>query len=108
MAQAKKTSKVRKAASKRRSGKKERAYDGHISPLVAEIIKLCKQHKINAAMQFVLDPDPENDGEPLCCNTVLPVDPNDEQGFARVNELRSVMLGRSGLVAMTITTGAPR
>ena len=86
---------------------KERAYDKHISPLVAQIIKLCKRHKINAAMQFALDHDPENDS-PLYCTTVLPVDDADEQGTARVERLRAAMRADPPfMIAMTITTSKP-
>lgn len=91
-------------------GKKERAYDKHISPLVDEIIKLCKRHKINAAMQFALDPNPEaeDEDEPLYCTTVLPVDRRDEEGFAQVNRLRAVMQPRPDFMAFTITTEPPK
>jgi hypothetical protein len=83
-------------------GKKERAYDKHISPLVAEI-KLCKRHKINAAMQFALDPKPDGEGEPLYCTTVLPVDESDAEGHAQVNRLRRVMQPPADFMAFTIT-----
>lgn len=89
-------------------GKKERAYDKSIAPLVTEIIKLCKRHKINAAMQFALDPNPEDEDQPLYCTTVLPVDRRDEEGFAQVNRLRAVMQPKPDFMAFTITTGPSR
>ena len=43
---------------------KETAYDELISPLMTQIIKLCKEHKINFAAQFAIGPhpDPDHDG----------------------------------------------
>jgi hypothetical protein len=85
---------------------KEAAYDEHVSPLMTKIIALCKEHKINMAAQFALDHD-END-EPLMCTTVLHnVDPDDERGVERMQQLRRVMYPRSPLVALTIMGGRP-
>jgi hypothetical protein len=47
----------------------EDAYDEHISPLMAQIIELCKTHKIPMVAQFLLDDD--EDGDPLRCTTSL-------------------------------------
>lgn len=36
-------------------GPKESAFDAHIRPLVDEVLRLCKEHKINFATYFALD-----------------------------------------------------
>lgn len=82
---------------------KEQAYDEHISPLMVQIIALCKEHKINMAATFALDHN--NDGDPLYCTTVLPVDEDDEPGRKRVEECRRVMKPEAKLFAFTITSG---
>lgn len=63
---------------------KEALYDEQISPLMAQIIALCKTHKINMIADFSLGHDPEAD-ETLFCTTALPgIDPTDEKGSARM------------------------
>ena len=47
---------------------KEEIYDAQISPLMTQIIAICKEHKIAAVASFAI-PIPEDDG--LCCTTVL-------------------------------------
>jgi hypothetical protein len=88
---------------------KERIYDEQISPLMMQIIALCKEHKINAFADFSLgleaDEDAERFDEPLFCTTALPVDEADEVGCARVNRLRKEATRRSDFAAFTITTG---
>jgi hypothetical protein len=54
---------------------KETVYDEQINPLMAQIIEICKEHKIAALANFRLDED-------LCCTTALladEYDPSDEQ-----------------------------
>jgi len=89
---------------------KEAAYDEHISPLISKVIALCKEHHINAAMTFALDPaeecDKDADGNeqigPLFCTTVLPVDKSDADGMRRIEECRRVMYPRPDFAAFTI------
>jgi len=59
---------------------KESVYDEQISPLMAEIIKICKENKIPAFCSFGLDPNQEDDTEQedglpstLWCTTSLPI-----------------------------------
>jgi len=82
---------------------KEAIYDEKISPLMAEILTLCKEHNINMAMTFSLGLDPE-EGENLYCTSVLPCDKSDEEGYERVNECRAVMHPEPQFMAITITT----
>ena len=54
---------------------KEEVYDAEISPLMVQIIQLCKDHDIPMAAQFQLDdvrpvPDDAEEG-PLVCTTAL-------------------------------------
>jgi len=82
---------------------KEAIYDEHISPLMAQIIALCKEHKINMAATFSLGLDPE-EGENLFCTSILPADEEDEEGHKRVNECRATMYPQPEFSAFTITT----
>jgi hypothetical protein len=85
---------------------KEAAYDEHISPLMAQVIALCKEHKINMAETFALDH--REDGEPLYCTTLLQaVDPDDAPGIERVRQLRRVMYPKATLMAFTIHGAKP-
>lgn len=61
---------------------KERAYDEHVSPLIAQVVAACKAHGINAFLDFGLGVDAS--GEYLCCTTRLVVDEADERGADRV------------------------
>ena len=47
-----------------RSETKEKVYDAQISPLMAEIIAICRKHKIAHVCAFTLDEE-----EGLCCIT---------------------------------------
>jgi hypothetical protein len=82
---------------------KEAIYDAEISPLMAQIIALCKEHKINMAATFSLGIDPE-EGENLFCSTVLPADESDEDGYERIQECRATMYPRPHFSTVTITT----
>lgn len=85
-------------------GPKERAYDDLVSPMMAQVIALCKEHKINMAAQFALDPNEE--GNALFCTTCLhDVDPDDEDGKERMGKLRAIMFPPSPyFAAFTIVT----
>ena len=86
---------------------KEPFYDERISPLMSQIIALCKEAKINMAAQFSLGYDDENEA-PLWCTTVLHnVDPDDEEGVQRMKELRAKMYPpRADFAAFMITGGS--
>lgn len=82
---------------------KETAYDTHIAPLVAQVIALCKEHKINAFATFALDEC--DDGGPLLCTTALPVDPSDVEGERIVDKLRHVVRPEPLFAALMISSG---
>jgi hypothetical protein len=82
---------------------KETIYDAEISPLMGQIIAICKQHKINMAATFSLDFDQGLD-ETLFCTTILPVDRADTDGYQAMQECRRVMELPASVYAMTITT----
>ena len=84
---------------------KEAAYDKHISPLMAKIIALCKQYKINMLADFALGIDPVEDQD-LFCTTCLPIDDDDEIGKARMIRGKQALLGEPKLFAFTITEGS--
>ncbi len=56
------------------TGPREKAYDEKIAPLMTEIIKVCKEHKIPMIASFELDLDRGQDN-PLMCTTILLEDP---------------------------------
>lgn len=94
---------------------KEDIYDEQIAPMMKEIIRICKEHKIAAFCSFALGPNEEavdaveEDGEPstLWCTTSLPISErkleNDEVG-----KLYNVRYNQYDVVpsfqAFTITT----
>jgi len=69
---------------------KEAIYDEQISPLMAQIIKICRDNNINMATTFSLDYNEEAD-ETLFCTTVMPLDESDEKGMERIVECGKVM-----------------
>lgn len=85
---------------------KEAFYDEKISPLMAQIIALCKEAKINMVADFSLGPDPNNDDEPMFCTTSLPnLDPDDEAGMERMTRAYRTLRPRSDFMAFTIIGG---
>lgn len=85
---------------------KEALYDKHVSPLMAEVISLCKEHKINMIADFSLGYDEGNE-QNLYCTTCLPVDPDDEEGKDRIERARAEMMRKPFLAAFTIYGGKP-
>lgn len=49
---------------------KEEIYDSQVSPLMTQIIAICKEHKIAMLADFALTSEESDDG-PLKCTTVL-------------------------------------
>ena len=91
-------------------GPKEAVYDNQISPLMAQIIALCEEHRINMIADFCLGPeadeDADNFGVDVWCTTYLPVDTDDAKGIERVKSAYGLLRPkRSRLVAFTIIGG---
>lgn len=84
---------------------KEAIYDEQISPLMAQIIKICRDNNINMATTFSLDFDEEAE-ETLYCTTVIPIDESDEEGMSRIVECGKVMYPEPQSFAFTIHSGA--
>lgn len=78
----------------------EAAYDEHVAPLMTTIIKLCAEHKIPFAAQFLLDAD--EDGEPLCCTTVQPNGEATEALRRQMRKLEAAMYPQPQFMAFTI------
>lgn len=80
---------------------REEAYDTKISPLMTQIIAICKEHDIPAFASFQYNDDRDGDDEARHCTTVLP--------FAKCSSLihkcAKVAKGDPPLVALTITSG---
>lgn len=87
------------------SGPKETAYDAEISPLMVQIIDVCKRHKINVHATFVLDvPEDAEDENAILCTTHLPVDEGDEEGMRLIAALLRVAKPEPMFAAFTIST----
>lgn len=85
-------------------GPKEVAYDNEVSPLISQVIALCKKYKINMAAQFSLDANDE-DRTMFCTTCLHDVDLDDQEGIDRMKNLRSVMYPPAPyFAAFTITT----
>lgn len=94
---------------------KEQIYDEKISPMMTEIIKLCKENKIPVFCTFGLDENPDAeedefiDGEPptLWCSTSLPVSEK-KRDNTNINKLYKVQYKGYDVVpnfmAFTITS----
>jgi hypothetical protein len=88
------------------SAPKEPFYDERISPLMAQIIALCKEAGINMAAQFSLGHDKETDQTMFCTTVLHDLDRDDEIGVKRMREIRRVMY-QPQVVAFTIVTAGP-
>lgn len=71
------------------STKREAAYDEHISPLMTQVIALCKEHKIPLLASFDLagEDDEQEGADTLRCTTCLagpdwPLDESFEKALA--------------------------
>lgn len=63
---------------------KEQIYDELISPLMAQVIAICNEHKIANVLTFSLD----NEGDGLCCTTCnLREDTDPPEHFRRLVEI---------------------
>lgn len=79
------------------SNPKETVYDSHISPLVTQIIQLCKDHKINAFLTFALDKNEQD--KVMRCTTSLPsLDPDDEEGKELICKLFDITKPKEPIV----------
>lgn len=81
---------------------KEAAYDEHISPLMTQIIALCKEHKINMIADFSLGYDEEADQTLFCTTTMPKLDEDDEKGVERMMRAYNVLKPAPQLFAFTI------
>lgn len=82
---------------------KEDVYDNQISPLMTQIIAICKEHKIAMLADFALDEDEDSEDGPLKCTTTLLTDdhdPTDEQ----IEAMRILLRPAPSFLAVTITT----
>lgn len=77
---------------------KEQIHDQKISPLVNQIIAICKENNINSLLSFSLDDD-------LMCTSFIPADKEDE-GLRRFAEAAHII--RSGTVTFGFMAGLVR
>lgn len=72
---------------------KEAIYDAQINPLMAQIIEICREHKIAVVASFALGPDdPDNPDSQLMCTTTL-IDDEKEPTDAQVQAARLLVTG---------------
>jgi hypothetical protein len=85
-------------------GPKEKAYDDLISPLMTQIIALCKEHRITVFAHYELDDYTNDEGEPdrVMCTTSVP-QPEDEQ---KVGQLVRIVRPPVQWAAITIRTAS--
>lgn len=81
---------------------KETIYDEQIEPLMAEIIRICKEHKIAMLADFALGAD--EDGDDLFCSTQILTDDCEPPAkyWAAAKHLRPKA---ASVVAITCTAG---
>lgn len=80
----------------------EQVYDEKIAPLMTQIIAICKEHRIPVVASFAYARNADEDDTALC-TTVLPFEGREVDSF--VEAARAVYRRRSGIVALTITSG---
>lgn len=69
------------------TGPKETVYDNEISPLMKQILDLCKANNINMVAVFYLDPVQGCEEETIRCKNLLARDRADKVGHAEVRDI---------------------
>ena len=83
-------------------GTREDIYDNEVSPLMKQVLEICKRAEIPLVASFRIDDGTEGD-EPLFCTSILPDDTSEHmQALARLAEPP-----RAHFAAFTITTSTP-
>jgi hypothetical protein len=84
---------------------KEQVYDAEISPLMAQIIDICKREKIAMLASFDLGqgPESEEDGDHLMCTTAILEDSHDPA--PRLISACNIIYNHSSRVAMLNVIG---
>lgn len=77
---------------------KESIYDEKIAPLMAQILKVCKEDGIPMIASFKLKDETEDDGEMLCTSYVLPKEITPE----KFDECRDILYRRPWVMTMTV------
>jgi hypothetical protein len=84
---------------------KEHVYDEEISPLMAQIIAICKREGLPFAAQFYLKEEREDTGEPLYCTTVIRPG-GDSEGLEQISFVAEAMKygkqGKPWVMAVTV------
>ncbi|TSP14027.1 hypothetical protein [Cupriavidus campinensis] len=84
---------------------KEAIYDDLISPLMAQIIAICKEHKLAMVASFHCENPDDEDSKDLVCTTALTAD--DFEPPARFKQCLNVLYGRPPVPGFRITTTSP-
>jgi hypothetical protein len=82
---------------------KEEIYDKEITPLVKQIIDICKKNDIQMAMQFYLqDAEANPDGKPLYCTTFINNLKEEQINYLATEAMRWGRAGKPYVSAFTI------
>ena len=77
-----------KRGEKPERGPKEVVYDEKIAPLMAQIIAIANESKINLGAAFYLD---IRDDQPIVCRTVIAPDADDKVALQQLREFRLLL-----------------
>ena len=84
---------------------KEEIYDNQISPLISEVLKICKENNIQMAMQFYLqDKESNPDGEPMYCTSNINTLKEDQIDYV-TEAMRYGREGKPFVSSINITKG---
>ena len=81
---------------------KEDVYDEQISPLMTQIIAICKEHRIPLVAQFNYANEP--DAGPRMCTTILPAEAFDRDDEGQSERMAKAARCNPEFAAFTITT----
>ncbi|MGN7478982.1 hypothetical protein ACTHOQ_14125 [Solibacillus silvestris] len=82
---------------------KEKVYDEQISPLMAQILKICKENDVQMAMQFYLqDAEANVDGEPMYCTSFINNLKEEQIDYVATEAMRWGKSGKPFIMTATI------
>jgi len=81
---------------------KEDVYDEQIAPLMAQIIAICKEHRIPLVAQFNYAADDEG---PSFCTTIIPASAVDRDDDGQSQRMARVAKPPPSFMALTVTSG---
>lgn len=84
---------------------KEQIYDEQISPLMSQILKICKENNVQMAMQFYLqDAESNPDGRPMYCTSFVNDLHDDMIDYVATEAMRWGRAGKPVILTATVRT----